>query len=293
LDVGFIVQVKGLLAEGRGLAVELVPRDVPLLLLVRRRVEALRHVAGLTALALFGRLAASPIPDGFGRRHPWRGDCMTGKTEVRLLEDIQVLRIVRLALKEILVAPKDGPTRLQLDGGMAFHIWVYRLDEMALDAADPFERQVSGDDLLDHGINQVREYDRLRRVAVEAIALVLSLAHVIFQHRSERRRDNRPRDGRFLIFFVGAEVALLALGGGREDALRRHRALVILGGERALNPSHPDHHTQDGKADCERLHLPRCPSHSLLAPCLAMFSHATVGWRYRGFVRNVKMRGSA
>src|SRR3989475_7364716 len=95
LDVGFIVQIKGLLAEGRGLAVELVPRDVPFLLLVRRRVEALRHVAGLAVLPFLGRLAASPIPNSFRRWHPWRGDGMTGQTEVRFLEDIQVLRIVR------------------------------------------------------------------------------------------------------------------------------------------------------------------------------------------------------
>src|SRR2546426_8525193 len=164
-------------------------------------------------------------------------------SKVRLLEDIQVLRIVRLALKEILVAPKDGPTRLQFDGGVAFHIRIHRLDEMALDAADPFERQVSGDDLFDHGIDEIGEHDRLGRMAVEAIALILALAHVVFQHSSERWRDNRPGDGRLLVFLIGADVALLAFGGGREDTVRRHWALVDLGGKRALKPPDPHHHT--------------------------------------------------
>jgi len=114
---------------------------------------------------------------------------------------------------------------------------------MALDAADPFERQVSGDDLFNHGIDQIREHERLGRMAVEAIALILSLAHIVFQHGSERRRDNRPRNGRFFVFLIGADVALLTLGGGREDPLRRHRALVDLGGKRALKPPDPHHHT--------------------------------------------------
>src|SRR5205823_4219068 len=69
----------------------------------------------------------------------------------------------------------------------AFHIWIYRLDEMALDAADPFERQVPGDDLLDHGIDQVREHERLGRVAVQAIAL---------EDRPPRRRNDRRARGR-------------------------------------------------------------------------------------------------
>src|SRR3989449_8751891 len=126
------------------------------------------HMAGLTVLPFLGRLAAFPIPDGFGRRHPWRGNGMTGKTKVRLLEDIQVLRIVRLALKEILVTSEDGPARLQFDGGVAFHIRIHLLDEMTLDAADPFERQVYRDDLFDHGIDEIREHERLGRMAVEA-----------------------------------------------------------------------------------------------------------------------------
>src|SRR5712692_1872415 len=135
-DLGLVIQVEGLLAKRRRLAVELVARNVALLLLVRRRVESLRHMAGLADFALLGRLAAFPVADGFGRRDARRRDGMAAQAEVRLFKNVHKLGIVRFALEEILVAAEHGPTRLQFNGRTPLYVRLHGLDKVALDATD-------------------------------------------------------------------------------------------------------------------------------------------------------------
>src|SRR2546423_6975529 len=102
LSLRLIVKIKGLPAQSRGFSIELMACDVSFLFLVRRLAETLRHVAGLAGLPFLRSLTSLPVPYGFRLRNGDGRDCMAGEAEVRLLVELQELRIVRLALQRIL-----------------------------------------------------------------------------------------------------------------------------------------------------------------------------------------------
>ena len=120
-----------------------MPRDIPLLFFIGGCIEPLRHMAGLARLPLLGRFGVLPIADGLGFRHSGRSQAMAGQAQIRLLEEIQILRIVRLALEVVFVPAEDRSTGLQLhrrgSAGLRRRIDLHRLDQMALNTADAFE----------------------------------------------------------------------------------------------------------------------------------------------------------
>src|SRR5438094_4558202 len=158
LSLRLIVKVEGLPAQSRGLSIELMACDVSFLFLIRRLAETLRHVAGLAGLPFLRGFTPFPVPYGF---RFWNGDgrdCMAGEAEIRLLVELQELRIVRLALQRILVAAEDRSTGLEFDRGVALDVGFYALNQMALNAADTLESRVAGDDLFYHRVGQIGKH---------------------------------------------------------------------------------------------------------------------------------------